>query len=81
MSSGQSPHMKTRLHNRVTGHGWDAPKVEVSGPVRGEPPASQWLCVIRINGAEWARAYGPSRSAASEAAATAAYNALLAQGY
>ncbi|KAL1662830.1 hypothetical protein GGF50DRAFT_116644 [Schizophyllum commune] len=73
-------HAKTRLHNRVGGHGWARPEYDWGGPFAGATDR-QWLCIVRINGAEWGRGYGASRSAASEMAATAAYNALVAQGY
>ncbi|KAI5892257.1 uncharacterized protein SCHCODRAFT_02748523 [Schizophyllum commune H4-8] len=75
-----STHEKTKLHNRVTGLGWPRPELEYLSFPR-EPAAQQWLCIVRINKGEWGRAYGPSRQAASEAAATVAYDALTRAGY
>ncbi|KAL1662829.1 hypothetical protein EV122DRAFT_226618 [Schizophyllum commune] len=78
---GQTSHFKTRLHNRVVGHGWARPEFHYTGPLVGEGGSNQWLCVVNINGIEFGRAYGPSRQAASEAAATTAYNALIQKGH
>ncbi|KAI4294458.1 hypothetical protein K523DRAFT_239945 [Schizophyllum commune Tattone D] len=73
---------KTKLHNRVTGLKWPKPEFDFAGPFNGQGGSpQQWLCVVRINGGEWGRAYAPSRQAASEAASTVAYNALTRAGY
>ncbi|KAI5892259.1 uncharacterized protein SCHCODRAFT_02688658 [Schizophyllum commune H4-8] len=78
---GQVSHSKTRLHNRVIGHGWSRPEYQYEGPTVREGGTNQWLCIVRMNASEWGRAYGPSRHAASEAAAAIAYSVLIQQGY
>ncbi|KAL1701741.1 hypothetical protein EV121DRAFT_211521 [Schizophyllum commune] len=72
---------KTRLHSRVNSHGWPLPRFDFAGPFTMGGRTKQWLCIVRTTGAEWGRAYGPTKQAAGEAAADNAYNTLIQQGY
>ncbi|KAI5891674.1 uncharacterized protein SCHCODRAFT_02505348 [Schizophyllum commune H4-8] len=72
---------RTRLRSRVNSHGWAPPEFDFAGPFTMGGRTKQWLCIVRMNGAEWGRAYGPTKQAAGEAAADNAYNALIQQGY
>ncbi|KAL1747365.1 hypothetical protein HDZ31DRAFT_61282 [Schizophyllum fasciatum] len=73
--SAETSHHKTELHNRLGSLGWPSPVYDygLNGNV--------WLCVVRINGGEFSRADGPSRSAASELAAKRACARLTQEGY
>ncbi|KAL1690881.1 hypothetical protein GGG16DRAFT_113727 [Schizophyllum commune] len=72
-------HWKTKLHNKVRGNRWQPPVYDFT-PF-GPDHAPMWLCIVRLQGAEYGRGDAQTKGAAAEIAAKRAFQELLRMGY
>ncbi|KAL1758819.1 hypothetical protein FB107DRAFT_271552 [Schizophyllum commune] len=72
-------HWKTRLHNKVAGNRWKVPEYDFT-PF-GQHHAPMWLCIVKLQGAEYGRGDASTKGAAAELAAKRAFEELVRMGY